>query len=107
MAKAVSLPGALMVENRRFPPPWSIEETDACFIVRDREGQAFTYVYYEDEPAANESGKGRQWILTATGSGTNNCNNYCLVPPLIGGQILATLGWASGRDNANAQGIGW
>jgi hypothetical protein len=21
-------------EPRRFPPPWSIEETDACFIVR-------------------------------------------------------------------------
>jgi hypothetical protein len=20
---------------RRFPPPWSVEETDACFIVRD------------------------------------------------------------------------
>ena len=21
--------------KRRFPPPWSVEETDACFIVRD------------------------------------------------------------------------
>jgi hypothetical protein len=21
---------------RRFPPPWSVEETDACFIVKDR-----------------------------------------------------------------------
>ena len=21
--------------DRRFPPPWSVEETDACFIVRD------------------------------------------------------------------------
>jgi hypothetical protein len=25
---------------RRFPPPWSAEETDACFIVRDHGGQA-------------------------------------------------------------------
>jgi hypothetical protein len=25
---------------RRFPPPWSTEESDACFIVRDRGGQA-------------------------------------------------------------------
>ena len=24
-----------MVEARSFPPPWSVEETDACFIVRD------------------------------------------------------------------------
>jgi hypothetical protein len=24
-----------VTEARRFPPPWSVEETDACFIVRD------------------------------------------------------------------------
>jgi hypothetical protein len=29
---------------RRFPPPWSVEETDACFIVRDHNGQALAYV---------------------------------------------------------------
>ena len=22
-------------EPRRFPPPWTVEETEACFIVRD------------------------------------------------------------------------
>jgi hypothetical protein len=27
-----------MVE-RRFPPPWSVEELDACFVVRDHNGQ--------------------------------------------------------------------
>jgi len=26
----------LMPSARRFPPPWSVEETDACFIVRDK-----------------------------------------------------------------------
>jgi hypothetical protein len=26
--------------ERRFPPPWSIEELDACFVVRDRDGQS-------------------------------------------------------------------
>ena len=36
--------------ERRFPPPWSVEETDACFIVRDANGQALAYVYFEDEP---------------------------------------------------------
>ena len=36
--------------NRRCPPPWSAEETDACIIVRDHNGQALTYVYFEDEP---------------------------------------------------------
>ena len=36
--------------QRRFPPPWSIEELDACFVVRDHNGQALAYVYFEDEP---------------------------------------------------------
>jgi hypothetical protein len=34
---------------RRFPPPWSVEETAACFIVRDSGGQQLVYVYFEDE----------------------------------------------------------
>ena len=24
---------------RRFPPPWSVEEQDACFVVKDSAGQ--------------------------------------------------------------------
>jgi hypothetical protein len=40
-----------MPGSRRFPPPWSIAEyNDACFIVRDHNGQAFAYVYFENEP---------------------------------------------------------
>jgi hypothetical protein len=35
---------------RRFPPPWSVEETDACFIVREANGQALAYLYCEEEP---------------------------------------------------------
>ena len=31
---------------RRFPPPWSVEETDVCFIVRDANGQALAYVHF-------------------------------------------------------------
>ena len=36
--------------ERRFPPPWSVEELDACFVVRDYSGQQLAYVYFEDEP---------------------------------------------------------
>jgi hypothetical protein len=36
--------------SRRFPPPWTVEETDACFIVREHNGQALACVYCEDEP---------------------------------------------------------
>jgi hypothetical protein len=39
-----------MTSPRRFPPPWSIEETDACYVVRDANGQALAYVYFEGEP---------------------------------------------------------
>ncbi|MGO9400101.1 MAG: hypothetical protein ACLP19_20005 [Xanthobacteraceae bacterium] len=40
----------MSVEQRRFPPPWTAEETDACFIVKDRSALAVAYVYFEDEP---------------------------------------------------------
>ena len=43
--------------SRRFPPPWSVEETDACFIVRDHGGQALAYVYFEDEPGRRAAAK--------------------------------------------------
>ena len=38
---------------RRFPPPWTVEETDACFIVKDHAGQSLAYVYFEDERAGD------------------------------------------------------
>jgi len=43
--------------TRRFPPPWSVEETAACFIVRDSGGQAPAYVYFEDEPGRRSAAK--------------------------------------------------
>ena len=48
---------AQMVTPRRFPPPWTVEETDACFIVRDHNGQALAYVYCEDEPGRRSASK--------------------------------------------------
>ena len=36
--------------ERRFPPPWSVEDNGASLIVKDRGGQALAYVYYENEP---------------------------------------------------------
>jgi len=49
-ATVVETARGLIVETRRFPPPWSAEETEACYIVRDANGQALAYVYYEQEP---------------------------------------------------------
>jgi hypothetical protein len=36
--------------QRRFTAPWDIEDNGACFIVRDKKGQALAHCYYETEP---------------------------------------------------------
>jgi len=39
--------------SRRFPPPWTVEEyNDACFIVRDNDGQQLAYVHFDNPRAA-------------------------------------------------------
>jgi hypothetical protein len=40
---------AMTDRPRRFPPPWAADETDACFIVKDHNGHAVAYVYFENE----------------------------------------------------------
>jgi hypothetical protein len=61
--------GLRTLQTRRFPPPWSVEETDACFIVRDANGQALAYVYFEEEPgrraAAHLLTRDEAWRIAA------------------------------------------
>jgi hypothetical protein len=45
------------MSQRRFPPPWSAEETEACFIVRDANKQALAFVYCEDDPGRRTTAK--------------------------------------------------
>jgi hypothetical protein len=45
------------VTPRRFPLPWTAELTPNCFIVRDANGQALSYVYYESEPGRRSAAK--------------------------------------------------
>jgi hypothetical protein len=62
---------------RRFPPPWTVEKRDACFVVRDSNGQQVAYVYFEDEPGRRSAAKlltsqavkreeEEDWIATST-----------------------------------------
>jgi hypothetical protein len=49
-------------EARRFPPPWSVEEPDSkldrrCFVVRDANGHALAYVYFEGEAGRQAAAK--------------------------------------------------
>ena len=61
--------GLTATRTCRFPPPWSVEETDACFIVRDANEQALAYVYYEQEPgrraAAHLLTRDEAWRIAA------------------------------------------
>jgi hypothetical protein len=38
-----------MPDHRAFTPPWKIDEATESFCIRDRNGQALAYVYFEDE----------------------------------------------------------
>jgi hypothetical protein len=42
---------------RRFPPPWSVEELEARYVVRDHDGQQLAYNYYEEEPGRRSAAK--------------------------------------------------
>ena len=44
------------MHSKSAASPWSVEEHDECFIVRDADGQALGYFYFDEEqqgPAIN------------------------------------------------------
>ena len=42
---------------RRFPAPRSVEELEACFVVKDANGQKLGYFYFEEEPGRRSAAK--------------------------------------------------
>ena len=38
-----------MEPAQNFPPPWSVEERPAAFVVRDHSGQPLAYVFFEGD----------------------------------------------------------
>ena len=59
---------------RPFPPPWSVDDPDTklgqdCYIVRDANGHALAYVYFDDEPgrrsAAHLLTRDEAWRIAA------------------------------------------
>ena len=54
--KSLILTGNLAAGSA-FPPPWSVEELNACFVVKNSAGQKLAYVYYEEEPGQAVDGE--------------------------------------------------
>jgi hypothetical protein len=42
---------------RRFPPPWSVDELEACFVVKDNGSQKLAYIYFENDPGRRSAAK--------------------------------------------------
>jgi hypothetical protein len=67
-----------MPPSRRFPPPWTVEDIGACFIVKDSTGQKLAAVYYEEEPGRRSSAK----LLTGD-EATRIAANIAKMPTLL------------------------
>ena len=39
---------------RRFPPPWSIEDIDACFLVKGANEQKLGFFYFEQKAGEDQ-----------------------------------------------------
>jgi hypothetical protein len=63
---------------RRFPPPWTVEELEACFVVKDSAGQKLAYVYFEADTAG-----GVPDIGAATGMGGDKLTGSSEPPPRV------------------------
>ena len=48
---------AVIMPERRFPPPWTVEDLDSCFVAKDSSGQKLACVYFEDEPGRRSAAK--------------------------------------------------
>jgi hypothetical protein len=45
------------VAERRFPPPWTVDERAAAFAICDANRRALAFVYFEDEPGRRSAAK--------------------------------------------------
>jgi hypothetical protein len=76
---------------RRFPPPWSIDELEACFV-KDSTGQKLAYVYYEEDPGRRSAAK-----LLSKDEARRLAVNFAKLPELLrngqagGNQIMQWL----------------
>jgi hypothetical protein len=69
---------------RRFPPPWSVQELDACFVVTDSTRQKIAYVHIEDDPERRSAAK-----LLSCDEALRIAVNFAMLPDLMDMTSLA------------------
>jgi hypothetical protein len=90
---------------RLSPPPWTVEELEACFVVTDNAVQKLAYVYFEDESGdarrPSSSAKMRREGLQRI---SPSCRSYW--KDLCGGDFYAFPFAANSRNRRSASQIG-
>jgi hypothetical protein len=71
-----------MPAPRRFPPPWTVEEYNDAFIVRDHNGQQLANVYFEDEIGRRSAAK-----LLSKDEARRIAVNFAKLPELIASKL--------------------
>jgi hypothetical protein len=77
---------------RRFSAPWTVDELDAAFVVRDANGQALDYFYLEKEPGRRSGAKLLTRPKHATGpciSGLETFGLLCPTRSAVNGRALS------------------
>jgi hypothetical protein len=68
---------SLSIDARRFPPPWSIEDIGAAYVVKDSSGQKLGYFYFEEEPGDRRRRSSPETRLGESRRTWRGCPNCC------------------------------
>ncbi len=82
---------------RRFPPPWSVEETAACFIVRDHNGQALS----SNPVGARQPSCSARMRREGSPAISRSCQIYCWAS-----KATAALDCRAGQEGGNDAFVG-
>jgi len=70
------------MSGRGFPSPWTVDELNDCFVVRDANGQALGHFFYEGDHGRRSAAK-----LLSKDEAHRIAVNFARVPELLRAQL--------------------